>query len=689
MNACVRVSLVFALIVCGLGAAAEEPAIVKPVFGLTYTLGAVPNSGGWVAARIPITIEKDAKKIIAIELTNVTTTTPPVSSWAQCVRAGFSQLPGTGLAILITSTCAKLAPSVYEVNVAVTSEKQVQRLIFQLTRPAGELRPLATQVVNRTDSLFSTETAPKELIVVETSARTPLTGVSASRIENLAIGTDSIGGDVHFGPANADERGVARLPLTLSGRFPKGVAKTTVMIGANELATPVYVAYEIHTRFHSWLLFLAIFIGLALGYATRTLLVRFVESRTAYITALDLREKIGTEKTSHPDAAFAAAVDPLLVQLNDAIAKRPADLPAVVKDIGDKFTAASSALQERIKTARQAFETSASLPSPDGFPPAIAEVLKKAQQAIDDARALVDSNPAEAQKALAQATTQLQRDLDDSAGTWRANVLAALDNAIQNPLPAKFDEPFKPAISALKTALDQLPLGQSKDAATVLSAIYKVQFDLRHNLVERVLVPIEDYAQSVIKVLKNKGEPVATSEGALQAYITAEGIARLAQLDALLGALAADIKAAADKNGVNVAADLAAGRYLEAARTALKMPPNAVIGGAHEVFPASLKTIGEALIAPPLQLMQKTFPHLSFTLPSMETMARARSLWEIGAAKFASFVMSAIGIAFAGLLVLLPTFDGTWRGLLTALFWGYAGDISVDALTAAAKKYRT
>lgn len=38
--------------------------------------------------------------------------------------------------------------------------------------------------------------------------------------------------------------------------------------------------------------------------------------------------------------------------------------------------------------------------------------------------------------------------------------------------------------------------------------------------------------------------------------------------------------------------------------------------------------------------------------------------------------------------MLLPTFDGTWQGVLTALFWGYADDISVDALTDAAKKVK-
>jgi hypothetical protein len=49
---------------------------------------------------------------------------------------------------------------------------------------------------------------------------------------------------------------------------------------------------------------------------------------------------------------------------------------------------------------------------------------------------------------------------------------------------------------------------------------------------------------------------------------------------------------------------------------------------------------------------------------------------------------SCLGITAIGLLLLLPTFDGTWHGVLVAFFWGYAGDISIDALTDAAKKVK-
>ncbi|HXH93351.1 MAG TPA: hypothetical protein VNN25_17340 [Thermoanaerobaculia bacterium] len=689
MNARTRACFLAVLILCAFRVFADEPAIIKPMFGLNYTLGPVRNSSGWMAARIPITIEKDAKKTIAIETTYVTTTASVNASWAQCVRTGFSRPPGTTLAILITSTCANLGPATYEVNVAVTSEKQVQRLVFQITRPVGELRPLTTQIVDRTDSIACIEIAPKELIVVETGARTPLTNVSASRIENLAIDGKAIDGDLKFGNANADSRGVARLPVTLSGHFPNGVAKTTVMIRANELAAPVFVTYEIHARFHPWLLFLAILIGLLLGYAMRTLLVRFVESRTAYIAALDLRDKIDSEKKKYSDPTFIGIVDPLLTRLRDAIDKRPVDLTAIVNDIKEKYNAAVSTLQDKIKAVRAAFDASVSLLSPDDFPPDIAKALTEAQQTIDEARKLVDSDPTGAQNELTQATANLQADVDSAAAGWRVEMQVALADAVRSPLPPNFDEPFRSALATLKTGLEQLPIGQSKDTVTILSAVHGLQFTLRFNLVKRVLDPMQTYGQSVIDVLKQKSEPVAGSEAALQAFAAANGPAPLAQLDALLSALAADIKAAGDKNGVNVQNDLAAGKYLEAARAAVKQPPIAAIGSLPGTLATPLAAAGEAFPVSGLQFVQRAFPHAQLALPDTDTIERQRSVWEIAAAKLARFAISALGISMAGLLVLLPAFDGTWRGLLTGLFWGYAGDISVDALTEAAKKYRT
>jgi hypothetical protein len=91
---------------------------------------------------------------------------------------------------------------------------------------------------------------------------------------------------------------------------------------------------------------------------------------------------------------------------------------------------------------------------------------------------------------------------------------------------------------------------------------------------------------------------------------------------------------------------------------------------------------------PPLVFRARLVPVPSFGATEPVAVVRARTMWQIAAAKVTQFAVASVGITAVGLLLLLPTFDGTWQGVLGALLWGYAGDISVDALTDAAKKVK-
>ena len=654
---------------------ADEPSFVKPLFGLSYTLS-MPAGGRWFAARIPVAFDKDAKVGQQINLATMQVSSPKGSdpTWTACIKSGFYRPEGSTLALLITSKCAALPPATYDVTVALTAAEKQQRLIFQVTRAAGELRPLVTQMVRRVDSLRNVTTEPAALTLMETSGRTPLTNISVTRVDPMTGNDGPIGGDIQFEHGNTDRDGNAKLVLNLVGNFPFGKAKTIVAIKANELTTPVYVAYEIQNLLHWWLLFPAIFVGLVLGYFTRTVLKRFLDGRSARIAALDLLEKLKRERARSNDQAFDRTVDQLMTQMEADLDGPAGQLAASVTKIDASFNTAYNDLQQRIVETNRAIDTaSTNLPASLDFPVAIVDDLKTAEAAFSKAHALANNgDPTAANAALATATNTLKQDIDDAAASWRIDVQQSIETPIQNPLPANLGASFASAIATINAQLAALVAVQGTDAATILSAVRRVRFTIRHDLMEGVVDGLIADAVATINTLKQKGAPTLKSEAALKAFqlaiqndvdTTLEPF--ISTLDPLLAALAAD----------------------KAAAAAIPPLPLAAAGGvAGADFAAASAT---ALL--PVELMRadsRVFVSASAAQYNPISVARKRTLVEIAAAQLASFVIASIGITIAGMLFLLPTFDGTWRGLLAAVFWGYAGDISVDALTDAAKKVK-
>jgi hypothetical protein len=669
------VLVAIALASIALGVQAQEPSFVKPLFGLSYTL--MPAGGHRFAARVPVAYDKDAKGVPQIAIATVHVSSPKGSdpSWATCIKSGFHRPEGTTLALLITSTCEALPPATYEVTSAITAADKQQLLVLQVTRPAGELRPLATQTVLRVDSLRAVTTEPAALMLTETSRRTPLTNISAIRVDDVKVGDWPVGGDIKFDHGETDKDGNATLGLHLVGHFPYGKAKTTVAIRANELPTTVYVAYEIHNLLHWWLLFPAIFVGLILGYLTRTVLKRFLDGRSARIAALDLLEKMKRERGRSHDPAFVSAVDPLIAQIETALGGPAAQLTAAVVTATDtSFNKAFADLQQRIVETNRAIDTaSASLPASLDFPAAIVAAIKTAELAFAAAHVLANGgDPTAASGALVTATNALNTDVDNAAATWRVDVQGAVATPIQNPLPGNLSAAFAAAIATINTQLAGLLAVLGKDAATILNAVRPVRSAIRHDLMEGVVDRLITYAVATINTLKQKGASTQKSEAALKAFQSAiqSDVDTTLQpfvdaLDPLLAALAADKAAAAAIAPVSFAAMAGVAGADFGAATIAALLPTGLMRAATPVFASAVAVQYDPI-----------------------SVARKRTFREIAVAQLASFVMASIGITIAGMLFLLATFDGTWRGLLAAVFWGYAGDISVDALTDAAKKVK-
>lgn len=667
---------------------AADPVHATPVFGNAYPLKAAED--GTLGVRIAITgaanVNPAALKVRTMDVADAANDRHP--SWTECVKAVNDNRANATPAIVVTA-CPALPPGVYAVTISIVKDANAppQKLLVQLTRPAAELRPLATQTIDRVVSLVrSQSSAPKSLILNETTGRMPLTGVTVRRAEDVTFENRPIPVTIGFTAPATAEVGRAELPITLEGDFPYGTAKTVVQVRANELAAPLYVAYEIRTRLHGWLLLPAILCGLLLGYLTRVLLKNFVEKRKVKVAALDLLDRIRTERRRRRDATFAAAAAALEQRLADELTRKTVTA-ASIKTIDGDFAQALTELQQRIAAVRTAITNAASITSsPDDYPPAIAAALAKARTAFAAAAAAVEAGDATtAKEALDAANDDLAREIDIAANAWRIAVENALNTQLP-PLPKPIQETFAHEANRLRAELAKVPAGQQKPPAEIVKAVHPAAFAVRHQFAPRVLAPLADYAQRVVDLLANTGKSTAHAAPALTALHTAIAtdadvtLARpLAAAAALLEGLRKDITAVAQAAGSDVSNELNAGEYLQAAQNAEQ---GAMQGGpaSDSIAIPGTPAAPRPFFLPDVVVPQGAAPHDPIVI------ARRRGLREIFVAELAQFVIAAIGIALVGLLFLLPSFDGTWRGLLTAVFWGYAGDISIDALTEGAKR---
>jgi len=212
--------------------------------------------------------------------------------------------------------------------------EEVERDVF-LVVPAATLDTPQTLIVRRDCPTFVfrgecrvadawvTANQPK---LAESTGRGWLTGITLRQRNDLDAGGQPAGtleakdAIADITPSAPQQTLVYDTSYALKGSFPLGTAKGTLLIDADQLATPVAMSFEIRTRAMAPLLFVALGLGLMLGFVTRS----YLKGR------LDLnREK---QKT------FA------LLTLIEAAQARTKDGP-VGKQLADARAAANEAVQ--------------------------------------------------------------------------------------------------------------------------------------------------------------------------------------------------------------------------------------------------------------------------------------------------------------------------------------------------------
>ena len=223
--------------------------------------------------------------------------------------------------------------------------------------------------------------------LAEITRRAWLTGIRLHQKNDLDAGGEPAGTLEPMGviadisPNDPQQTLVYGTSYALKGSFPLGTVKGTLLIDADQLASPVTMSFEIRTRAMAPLLFVALGLGLLLGFITRS----YLKGR------LDInREK---QKTF----ALLALIETTQARTKDA---------TVSKQLADARTAANAAAQ--IKSSNE-----------------IAEVKSKtesAQKLFDEAQTAVRTKRTANDQAYADTLALLR-------APWR--VSAALDTAME------------------------------------------------------------------------------------------------------------------------------------------------------------------------------------------------------------------------------------------------------------------
>jgi hypothetical protein len=687
---------------------------LHPEFGNAYTFS--PADDGSLVAAVPVAAEPNVD-LTALEPRIADVANGTIHDGERtCIEARIEMPEHATPQLVITAKCPKMLPAAYTVTVEIAKKAdqppatasgtpakkaptpnqslppQPQQLPLQLTMPSGELRPIAAQTIDRLE-WCRCPSDPPMLLIDETSGRTSLHDVTVEQVDQM-LTTDGtvLTGRISSKVTNVEAGKVTQIPLLLTGAFPFGKAKTNVAVRARELAAQVIVPYEIRTRMHEWLLLPAVFIGLIVGFLLRVTLKRWIDRSTVKLAALDVLAKMKADREQYPDEDFRATIDGLASNLDQQMQRIDAtQLTPLVTAADAAVTKAVSDMEERVNDVLHAIEETLSLTEDAArYPEEIAKPLSAANNALQQTRAVAKGwDAAQARMQLAAIKSELATGVDAAATLWRGVLRDAVRDALNlTALPTEMAATFPATLQSIQSLIEQVPVGQpAPDVAAILASVYKLRFAVQDQGVH-ALRWLVGYAKKVAEGLSANGGQIIDDADLLEKAIDADQSTTLAGpvrraamlLDTMKNAITS---IATDADSQKVSDLMACGDYGKAA--ALAAPQGSVPGA----FAADVTGgAGPTMAATPPSVAGPTTRWVqAVVMPRRGTIAveQARTWLQIALAKGIQSLGVAILFSVVGLLALAPAFDGTWRGLLTALFWGYASDISADALTTAAK----
>jgi hypothetical protein len=150
-----------------------------------------------------------------------------------------------------------------------------QRLIVRLIIPAAALRPIPSVRVDLEVPLLGEPHGAGATITLRETSNTSPVSLAASQEGPLTSDERVVGGHVALsGLAPIDPGKAGTATLAFEGELPFGTTRGNLLLTARELAAPVVVPVEIHSRRAGWLVPVLFVLGAALGGLWRTVLAK-------------------------------------------------------------------------------------------------------------------------------------------------------------------------------------------------------------------------------------------------------------------------------------------------------------------------------------------------------------------------------------------------------------------------------
>lgn len=597
---------------------------------------------------------------------------------------------------------------------------------LQLTVPPATIDVPDTLVVLREE--WDGETTANEPQIWEKKAqRAWLTGITLAQKGDTDAGGEPAGHIVAKQrlddiPPRSNGRIQFGKNYELVGDFPLGTAKGKLVVQADQLAEPVSFGFEIRSRILRRWLFLALLLGLGLGWITRYWLQGRMTLNQERQKAFALIELIDGALNLNQDHTFEAAAQ--AARTNAAMAATQSTAEAVKNQTLAAQTAFQTALDDLHKRRGDLDQAIANLLAlvriPWRVPQVLTQRLTATKTELEQGLPGLDHNDVGAASTTLDGIRQtLGTEVVNTGGTW----LSAADGA------GSLLDGLEPLlgtdqVSALKTAVRAAlnPIRESRDA---LVADPNAAFDRLQAAIERLHAGVIRFEE----LLRNTGEvaqhqiirwdavlgsttlPAAkiwrdwTDRARELARLVSEAGARpenVPEIEARLTPLILDLKtvlldqlqAEAQSQLMPV---LEAGKYTEA----VAMLPGLIAASRPRALESRegsppVGVVVPATVAPPLPLLvlapvppptPVTYGVQASAGPTMLPIAvmAAMSRRALQGAGIALSSIYAAVIAAGGYFLFADKWIGTPLDFATVFFWAFVTDIGADAATAAAR----
>jgi uncharacterized membrane protein len=370
-------------------------------------------------------------------------------------------------------------------NLVLLIRPGLPKLVLQVVQPAAQLELPEKLLISRTQFLPWSCCDPDAFSfdVRETSGAVSVTNLELFN-RPATQGTEDVSGTL----ALQDRRDVPAgqavpLALQLRGDYPRGTVTGALKLIAPQLAQPVPLLYEVHTRLWSFYLLFAIIAGLALSYYVRTLLEDRIQLSQAQAQAQDILDEVDENARNYDDtvrndihAAWQALQQGLAGAVLDTINRQAGDLRTA-------WTEAVKAYNGRIVEATQETRELQTFLAIDWIVPApCTDALAEARTGLATATSALQQRQADtAIAALLPAREQFAQTLHNAGRTWQndarglATTIADATLAIPEPVGVQFAailQQAPPELNRIKD--DPIPA----DAPSIRHALEDLQTEL-------------------------------------------------------------------------------------------------------------------------------------------------------------------------------------------------------------------